>query len=406
MVEKRRGKATNASSHTSEKLTPNLLTQLEYSQRTVYVEKSVSNACEVRSESDCISLCNISSLGHADSTCESCSIPSEYTDYLLYVKERANIIRTSIHGSDARHRQHKKTRQIEVHESDGGDGSSVDSTGGLVNMRQNVTHLNMCDNPGDMWHGLKTSDGKPVVLHPLKSKHGNRHKQSAFANSGGKKWPSLVKMLQAIRHKNNTVTHDNSGTRNGVNAGDKGGTSTNGPINYSGGFLNINRYIKRTNVGNNTGGGVKKVCGLGKFTKRSGDVGKYDFPMPQHIPKHALKQTMAYGTANTTSNNATGSSTTSGSTANMGNVSRMGHVMGKVGLHKDKSRTGKTEAEAVEKIDMRFKPPKLKVGGRPKQLSKQRAATVTNSIVASSSRAHRKKKRNVSRKDLDTNAAI
>uniref|UniRef100_A0A3B0NJY4 Uncharacterized protein n=1 Tax=Theileria annulata TaxID=5874 RepID=A0A3B0NJY4_THEAN len=85
--------------------------------------------------------------------------------------------------------------------------SDIDSTCGMVNIH-NDSRFNMCENPSDLWFGLKMSDGTPVVIN-------SRNKN--FRNPGGPR-------KHSYRNKQRP-------------------RSFRGPIDYSSGFLSISKYI-------------------------------------------------------------------------------------------------------------------------------------------------------------------
>lgn len=93
--------------------------------------------------------------------------------------------------------------------------SDVDSTGGMVNIH-NDTRFNLCENPSDMWFGLKMSDGTPVVIN---SRNRNLNKCSNH--------------VRTQKYRDRRVV--NSKPTRGVV----------GPIDYSGGFLSIAKYVGR-----------------------------------------------------------------------------------------------------------------------------------------------------------------
>lgn len=53
----------------------------------------------------------------------------------------------------------------DLSEDDSSSGSSGDSTHGIVNGTNDVSGMNMCENPSDLWYGLKMQNGKPVEIH-------------------------------------------------------------------------------------------------------------------------------------------------------------------------------------------------------------------------------------------------
>nr|PVC51471.1 hypothetical protein MACL_00001546 [Theileria orientalis] len=99
--------------------------------------------------------------------------------------------------------------------------SDNDSTCGLVNIR-NGGHFNMCENPSDLWFGLKMSDGTPVVINSRNRFRNNRNYKPKY------------KHIRKNHHKYSV---------NGIKDRKFSNKYYNGPIDYSGGFLSISKYI-------------------------------------------------------------------------------------------------------------------------------------------------------------------
>ncbi|GIX64500.1 glycine, alanine and asparagine-rich like protein [Babesia caballi] len=180
-----------------------------------------------------VSLCNVDLkrlLEEEETTCSPFSEPtgvknsesmfSDDPNYLWYVKQRADMLRgPSVSSRGQRRRQ-------------GSDlGSDVSSTCVMVNIKHD-TCVNLCDNPSDMWHGLKMSDGTPVVI---------RSRRARVKRSGGKRSRSTGANGTAASGKGADVAA--ADTQQGGRAGTPAGGM--GPINYRSGFLSLQNYVGR-----------------------------------------------------------------------------------------------------------------------------------------------------------------
>lgn len=151
-----------------------------------------------------------------DVVCKS-SIASDDPKYLVYVKHHADALRrlglskTKIAGSE----------------------SDLNSTCGLVNIRQKRC-TNMCENPSDIWYGLKMSDGTPVCIKPGKRQFGRHPFQKH--NTHGKR---TTRNTLPVPHVDYLPSFKSSVASNSA-AG-----AIAGPINYAGGYLSIGKYIER-----------------------------------------------------------------------------------------------------------------------------------------------------------------
>ncbi|KAK1938408.1 hypothetical protein X943_001036 [Babesia divergens] len=189
------------------------------------------------SGSQVLSLCDVDLLGlmnDEESTCSPFSdnfdlkaggsILSDDPNYLWYVKQQAEMLR----GPSVAARGNRR--------HDGSDvDSDVSSTCVMVNIKHD-TCVNLCDNPSDMWHGLKMSDGMPVVI------RSNRNRPKPFNVKKGRR--SIAKY---------TGSEGTSGTTSAPISCQKtvsresGHPASTGPINYCGGFLSLHNYVGRGN---------------------------------------------------------------------------------------------------------------------------------------------------------------
>lgn len=132
---------------------------------------------------------------------------STYQNYLWYSKK--SVRRLQCNGKNLNSLKISKLSYRCNSDSD------VDSTCGMVNIH-NDTRFNLCENPSDMWFGLKMSDGTPVVI--------------SSRNRNFNKRPNRVRS-QKYRDGRLPNSQPNKGTV--------------GPIDYSSGFLSIARYVGR-----------------------------------------------------------------------------------------------------------------------------------------------------------------
>ncbi|GBE61636.1 hypothetical protein, conserved [Babesia ovata] len=163
-------------------------------------------------ESTCSPLSNPLDLRNSE------SIFSDDPNYLWFVKQRAEMLRGPSESSRG-----KLCRSASDVDSDAG------STCVMVNI-QHDTCVNLCDNPSDMWHGLKMSDGTPVVIRSKRSR-GRRHvgkKCRVFGTEGEPTSQAPTDGAQLA-------------AKNALFAGH------NGPINYGTGFLSLQNYVGRGN---------------------------------------------------------------------------------------------------------------------------------------------------------------
>ncbi|GFE54612.1 hypothetical protein BaOVIS_020160 [Babesia ovis] len=181
-----------------------------------------------------VSLCNVDLkclLDEEETTCSpfsdlagpknSDSMFSDDPNYLWYVKQRAEMLRGSSLGA----RSHRRNNSSEL-------GSNVSSTCVMVNIRHD-TCVNLCDNPSDMWHGLKMSDGTPVVIRSKRTRN-KRYVDNRCRKTG-------VKGLRPSK-KGTTCAPSDDALQSL-----KDGSSHRriGPINYDTGFLSLQRYVGR-----------------------------------------------------------------------------------------------------------------------------------------------------------------
>lgn len=117
-------------------------------------------------------------------------------DFFWKIKEQANAIRrregkkiTKTAHKRAELRFQRKKEQcrtamtlVDVDISDDSEStdSSIDSVRGIVNGMNDVPHINMCDNPSDLWYGLKMMNGQPVEMHQVRIP---RKKQRRMVNN-------------------------------------------------------------------------------------------------------------------------------------------------------------------------------------------------------------------------------
>ncbi|CDR95145.1 hypothetical protein, conserved [Babesia bigemina] len=190
-----------------------------------------SSDCVVPSDTQVVGLCDVDLkclVDEEESTCSPFSNPpglrnsesifSDDPNYLWFVKQRAEMLRgpsVSSRGNLCR------------------CASDVDSDAGSTCVMVNIQHdtcVNLCDNPSDMWHGLKMSDGTPVVI---------RSKRPRARRYVGKK----CRVFGAEGEATSRTAADVSpaAANNGLFAG------LNGPINYGAGFLSLQNYVGRGN---------------------------------------------------------------------------------------------------------------------------------------------------------------
>ncbi|KAK1442707.1 hypothetical protein BgAZ_302250 [Babesia gibsoni] len=152
------------------------------------------------------------------------SIFSEDPNYLWYVKQQAELLR----GPSAGSRGRKRRRGSD-------EDSDVESTCVMVNIKHE-TCVNLCDNPSDMWHGLKRSNGMPVVI------RSNRKMTKSLSNQ--KRRHSEQKHATDSKSVS-TTTYGTASTRMANPA--KRNQGRIGPINYNGGYLSLHNYVARGN---------------------------------------------------------------------------------------------------------------------------------------------------------------
>lgn len=101
------------------------------------------------------------------------------------------------------------------------DEDDNDSTCGLVNIGS-YSSFNMCENPSDLWFGLKMSDGTPVVINSRSSRPAVRRRappgaRREFGRRGAARSDLGLRDVRRRRHS--------------------------GPIDYSRGFLSLSKYM-------------------------------------------------------------------------------------------------------------------------------------------------------------------
>ncbi|ORM40714.1 uncharacterized protein BXIN_2403 [Babesia sp. Xinjiang] len=178
-----------------------------------------------------VSLCNVDLkclLDEEETTCSPFSDPvglknsesmfSDDPNYLWYVKQQAEMLR----GSSLGFRSHRRDSS--------NVGSDVSSTCVMVNIKHD-TCVNLCDNPSDMWHGLKMSDGTPVVIRSRRTRtkrYSDKRRSAASKDmcapkGSDRKAAELVRKLSKDRNLPGRI----------------------GPIDYGTGFLSLQRYVGR-----------------------------------------------------------------------------------------------------------------------------------------------------------------
>lgn len=153
------------------------------------------------------------------------SIFSDDPNYLWYVKQQAELLRKPSNGSRGHRRRYHSD-----------DGSDVSSTCVMVNIKHD-TCVNLCDNPSDMWHGLKMSDGMPVVIR-------SRGKRPAPVDTEKRQWSSNKRRAGGM--VTSGTTKNSSGMERSAKKPRKRSDRI-GPINYKGGFLSLQNYVGRGN---------------------------------------------------------------------------------------------------------------------------------------------------------------
>ncbi|KAK2198257.1 hypothetical protein BdWA1_001266 [Babesia duncani] len=164
------------------------------------------------------------------------SISSENPHYLWYVKNRAKEMRQA----DSRH---VKSATIGCNSD-----SDVASTCGMVNMRY-ATQMNMCENPSDMWYGLKMLDGTPVYINSSKRPRNNQIGKGRWRSSRMRNG----NIYDSLRLGPNWTSAANSSFD----------SSLKGPIDYSGGFLSIGNYIENRKLDDSSSAAAAS-CQFGK----------------------------------------------------------------------------------------------------------------------------------------------
>ncbi|EDO06257.1 hypothetical protein BBOV_II003020 [Babesia bovis T2Bo] len=148
------------------------------------------------------------------------SMFSDDPNYLWFVKQRADRLRGSSLGGRSQRRNLSSSH-----------GSDVSSTCVMVNIKHD-TCVNLCDNPSDMWHGLKMSDGTPVVIRSKRFRP-KRYGDGTYRKSTGKGL-GAYRVAKSARVDVSRQTSE-----------DRRHDGRIGPINYGSGFLSLQRYVGR-----------------------------------------------------------------------------------------------------------------------------------------------------------------